>query len=303
MIQILYTGGTIGMVPSSQGLTPNLASFKQALTQHLGQPVLWHHLPRLIDSSQITPVHWRQILAAIDQNAEATIILHGTDTLAYTAAIVSFFAPADHPVVLTGAQLSWFEANSDAPANIDLAMQACQLSGCHIAFGGRILPARSSFKRHTEAVDGFYATTNANTEASTEASTDMTLPSGLLPDIRYRWITPTPGQHYGMVDALDVLILENLGSGQLPECQPLIDQLQQASVVLVTSQCPQGNVDLSRYAANAHLLPVNPIGCGHARREEIIAACYAAFAQSEHPPRAWLTHYFAMRSACKPEVC
>lgn len=287
MIQILYTGGTIGMVPTADGLAPNNEQFKTAVQSFIQQPVRWQSLEPLIDSSQITPSHWQQILDNIDESADCTIILHGTDTLAYTSAILSFFANPDHPIIMTGAQLSWFEEGSDAPANLALALAQPRQPGTRIVFGGLVLPGHSSYKQHTEAHAGFadYPVAPAHLPTSTSK----------LPDLRYRWLTPTPGQSYPSASKVDVLILENLGSGQMPNCPTLHTHIELADLVLVTSQCPQGSVDLYRYAAAAELVRQQAIGCGHARREEIIAACFAAKAVQPKDMHSWLTRYFNQR--------
>ncbi len=276
------------MVPTETGLQPNKELFLSAIDDYVDTDIQWTVLDPLLDSSQITPKNWQQILASIDYKAHATIILHGTDTLAYTAAMLSFFAKPDHPLVVTGSQLSWFEDGSDAPANLDLALLACTTPGCHIAFGDKLLPARTCYKLHTEAFDGF--------AQYDRVEHSHTLVEAIQP-VRYHWLTPIPGQLIPKLDELDVLILDNLGSGQVPESSELKTLLTKAKHVLVTSQCPHGNVDLSRYAANEFLRPYHPISCGRARREEIIAACYAAFSQQESPPGQWLTNYFAIRSA------
>lgn len=287
MIQILYTGGTIGMVPTAHGLAPNSEQFSTAVQSFIQQPVRWKSLEPLIDSSQITPLHWQRILDNIDDTADSTIILHGTDTLAYTAAILSFFANPDHSIFLTGAQLSWFEETSDAPANLSLALaQPCQ-PGTRIVFGGRVLPGHTSYKQHTEAHAGFSHYTAAPMPSLKNAIK--------LPDLQYRWLTPTPGQSYPDASKVDVLILENLGSGQMPNCPALQAHIELADLVLVTSQCTQGSVDLYRYAAASELVRQQAIGCGHARREEIIAACFAAKAAQPEGMHSWLTTYFGQR--------
>lgn len=283
MIQLIYTGGTIGMVPSASGLAPNLERFASAIAQHVSAPVTWQALAPLLDSSQIQPPQWQQIIDAIDLDATASIILHGTDTLAYSAAVLALFLPPSHSVILTGSQKSWFESDSDAPANLDLALSHAGKPGCHIAFGGQLLPGLSSHKSHTESFQGFAAYHRQPPAAFVEAP---------IQPLDYQWLTPTPGQSYANRQPSKVLVLENLGSGQLPNDPDLLELASQAETLLVTSQCPFGAVDIQRYAASEALNKLGSISCGAARREEIIAALYAAYSQTQQSANIWLVEYF-----------
>ena len=88
-IFVLYTGGTIGMKPSPAGLVPDAELAEQALQPYAEQAVFhWHICQPLIDSSNITPQHWTQWLAILQAalpEHDGILVLHGTDTLAYTA--------------------------------------------------------------------------------------------------------------------------------------------------------------------------------------------------------------------------
>ena len=162
-IFVLYTGGTIGMKPSPNGLIPDAQLAEQALQPYAEQAVFhWHICQPLIDSSNITPAHWVQWLAILQAalpEHDGILVLHGTDTLAYTA---NFLALAldngGKPIVLTGAQKPYHAADSDAPANLQTAVSALQNPHLHstvIAFGGRLYPAVGSSKCSTELDQGF----------------------------------------------------------------------------------------------------------------------------------------------------
>ena len=130
-ILILYTGGTFGMTYDAQGV---LIPFDFSL--------ILHHLPTLrnlalqltvvsfdkpIDSSNIQPAHWQALASLIVENYnthDGFVILHGTDTMAYTASALSFMLDGlTKPVVFTGAQLPISEPRSDARENLITALE------------------------------------------------------------------------------------------------------------------------------------------------------------------------------------
>ena len=118
-ILIIYTGGTIGMYKSKNGYAPK----PQFLQQFLDSiPALrdesmpnWKliELSPLLDSSNMTVLDWNRIGLVIKENYEAFdgfVVLHGTDTMAYTASALSFsLENLDKPVIITGSQIPMFE--------------------------------------------------------------------------------------------------------------------------------------------------------------------------------------------------
>lgn len=143
-VHITYTGGTIGMVDSPHGLVPG-ADLEGWLAVLLAGTPLAHtvsvtSLKPLIDSSNATPLSWQAIVddlrthAAADPQA-AFVILHGTDTMAYTSAALSYaLTDLTTPVVVTGSQLPLGVLGSDAAANVTGALRAATsgLSLIHI---------------------------------------------------------------------------------------------------------------------------------------------------------------------------
>lgn len=161
-IFVLYTGGTIGMVQGADGLTPDAGLAQTLMPSENGMVFDWHVCEPLIDSSAVRPDDWRAWLEIVRGRLaqyDGILILHGTDTLAYTANLFALALPdADKPIVLTGAQLPFHAPESDAPLNVQTAAAAFllpDLSGAWIAFGGRLLPAVGSSKVSTESVQGF----------------------------------------------------------------------------------------------------------------------------------------------------
>ncbi|MDO4879316.1 MAG: asparaginase [Neisseria sp.] len=161
-IFVLYTGGTIGMRQDEVGLLhPHAALAGEALPHTDGLKFDWHICSPLIDSSALTPGHWRDWLAILAEKIpryDGILILHGTDTLAYTANILALALHGlDKPVILTGSQLPFGAPNSDAPHNLATAATAFPLNipEVQIAFDGCLFPAVGSSKVSTETAAGF----------------------------------------------------------------------------------------------------------------------------------------------------
>ena len=147
-ILILTTGGTIASIQSPDGLVPGMSS--RQLREHLpqiGQDIaidikeLFH-----IDSTNMTSDHWISIIHAIRDNYESYdgfVICHGTDTMAYTAAILSYMIQdSDKPIVLTGAQKPIGFEITDAKSNLqDSILYASDphSRGVQIVFAGKVI--------------------------------------------------------------------------------------------------------------------------------------------------------------------
>ena len=150
-VHITYTGGTIGMVDSPHGLVPgaDLEGWLDSLLKGtpLARSVSVTSLEPLIDSSNATPLSWQAIVDDLRAHAAADprtafVILHGTDTMAYTSAALSYaLTDLSVPVVVTGSQLPLGELGTDAAANVTGALKAAtsgRLSGVALFFGHRL---------------------------------------------------------------------------------------------------------------------------------------------------------------------
>ena len=127
-ICILYTGGTIGMVPSEKGYVPSSGAFLDLLRAI--PDLYWADMPEwdvvefdpLLDSSDITVREWNQIGAAIAaryDDYDGFVVLHGTDTMAYSASAISFMLEnLSKPVIFTGSQIPLGQIRSDGRDNI-----------------------------------------------------------------------------------------------------------------------------------------------------------------------------------------
>ncbi|MEM6679755.1 MAG: asparaginase domain-containing protein [Pseudomonadota bacterium] len=190
-LRLIYAGGTIGCAGTPLAPLPS-AAFR-ALWEAALVPALpaaaghvWDWLDPALDSSAMGPADWGRladrVLTAAEQGAEGCVLLHGTDTLASTAAALSFLltdldhtgAPAARlamPLVLTGSQRPLFEgealaAGTDATANISAAIEAAGRAQTAplVVFAGALLPATRVAKVHTKA-DAAFACPNEATLA------------------------------------------------------------------------------------------------------------------------------------------
>jgi L-asparaginase len=162
-ILLLYTGGTIGC--EGQPLAPMSA---ERFARNLGDRALLpvgcelRALPQPLDSADMKPADWLDIAAVLLEawtDFDGFVVLHGTDTLAFSAAALSFLLPGvDKPVVFTGSQYPLSAAASDAPRNLTDAIAVAGTPGLRevcVCFAGRILRGNRCVKRSASDLDAF----------------------------------------------------------------------------------------------------------------------------------------------------
>ena len=137
-ILIIYTGGTIGMIedPKSKALAP--FDFSHLMENVPKVKMLDYHIDNIqfappIDSSDMNPEHWQHITSSIARNYDdydGFVVLHGTDTMAYTASALSFMLQGlSKPVIITGSQLPIGEVRTDGEENLITALQIAAAKG------------------------------------------------------------------------------------------------------------------------------------------------------------------------------
>ena len=297
-IYIAYTGGTIGMKRSGAGWQPAPGFLAEQMAempelQAEGMPTYdIHEFESLLDSSNMTPQGWIRIARQIDENYfngyDAFIVLHGTDTMAYTASALSMFlAGLDKPVIMTGSQIPLCQPRNDARENLVTALQIAGddqaprevcvyfndllLRGCRTtkmdcdgfgAFGspnvqplgkiGIYFEYRVAFNRHL-----FRKQASAGPNVPPGAAITA---SGSADCARIGALRLYPGMSMDILRAasappLQGLVLECFGVGNGPDrdCE-FIETLTQASeriAVVDVTQCPSGSVYLGDYATGA----------------------------------------------------
>lgn len=292
-ILIIYTGGTIGMRQSAQGYVPGVG-FKQLMQTQLGQALL-NRLPvfdliefeQLIDSANLTPDHWVSIAQPIIDNwsqYDGFVVIHGTDTMAYTAAALSFMLQnIDKPVIVTGSQIPLLELRNDGQNNL---MTAMMLAGEYLIpevclyFNGKLMRGNRCVKMKSSGLDAFHSPNYpllARADIHIELYESRLLPlpeqseTFICPDFDPRHVAIVPiypgidGEFISLVTCkpnLKGLILHSYGVGNIPDTdRSLMDALRKAANAGITlvnvTQCEYGQVHQDAYAAGSEL---NEIG-------------------------------------------
>jgi len=287
---VLYTGGTIGMQASANGLAP-ASGFEARMREQLANVSVpawrFREMSPLIDSANMTPAYWQRlrtaVVEAVDDGCDAVLILHGTDTLAYSAAAMSFqLLGLPAPVVFTGSMLPAGVPDSDAWENVSgalLALGEGLAPGVHLYFHGALMaPTRCakirSFGRHPFAAlqrNGGVAKAEALPAALDYRQPKALANVGVLPLV--------PGIAAAPLDALlgsgiQALVLECFGSGTGPSDNPeFLASLQRAEengiVVVAITQCHEGGVELDVYEAGSRLRGVGVLSGGGMTREAV----------------------------------
>ncbi len=272
---MIHTGGTIAMVKNSAGVLEP-AEHGDYILQYV--PMIKqlaevdHFFLFQLDSSDINPRHWRNIAETIAANYErydGFVILHGTDTIAYTATALSFLlGNLGKPVILTGAQLPITEIASDGQNNILHAVQvAClPLSEVAIAFGQVLLRGNRTKKFHEASLSPFISPNcpplaefgldlRLAPHCLKRSTTGIKLQADLVTDVTVIKLFPGISNEHvlGMVARRTKgVIFEAFGSGNIPLGKEGIQEaieniLQQDMVVVIATQCIYGGVEYERY--------------------------------------------------------
>ncbi len=284
-IYIAYTGGTIGMKKSEHGYIP-VAGFMETQLRNMPEfcrPEMphftVHEYAPLIDSSDMTPADWQNIADDIKANYDkydGFVILHGTDTMAYTASALSFMLEnLSKPVIVTGSQIPLVELRSDGQSNLLNALHLAAyypINEVTVFFNNQLLRGNRSTKAHA---DGFNAFISPNLPPLIEAginiqvnqiakNTDHKQPfqvSNITPQ-PIGVITMYPGISSEVIrntlrQPVNAMILLTFGVGNAPQNPELLAQLKDATergvIVMNLTQCFSGKVNMGGYATGCAL--------------------------------------------------
>jgi L-asparaginase len=295
-ILIIYTGGTIGMMhdPKSNTLVPydfnNLTQKIPELKQFPCE-IDFHSFETPIDSSNVKPELWIELAHLIEKNYskyDGFVILHGTDTMAYTASAVSYLIDnLSKPVIVTGSQLPIDAIRTDAKRNlittIEIASGKVVVPEVCIYFSNQLFRGNRSEKYTSSKFDAFHS---INYPQLAEAGSTIEYnkaaiasPSNLKFEIRnskfdsnvalikiYPGINPEVIDTTLQTNGLKAAIIETYGSGNAPTDKAFIDVLQKAAergiILLNVSQCPGGRVEQGKYETSIHLKEIGVISGG-----------------------------------------
>ncbi|MBK5004963.1 asparaginase [Pseudomonas sp. S32] len=297
---VLYTGGTIGMLETPEGLAP-AGGFDARMRDHFAlmadaPKVQWtlQELNPLLDSANMQQHNWLAMRDAIVQAVEVAghdgvLVLHGTDTLAYSAAALSFLLLGlPVPVLLTGSMLPAGAPGSDAWGNLCGALQQFEQgveAGVQLYFHGRLLHGCHASKLRSEAFDAFAALPrHRHSERAAELPAALTYRHPRQP-VNLAVVPVFPGLQAAHVQGLlasgvQGVLLECYGSGTGPsDDQALLDTLREARqrgvLLAAISQCPEGDVVFDTYAAGNRLRGTGLVSGGGMTREAALAKMFA----------------------------
>lgn len=284
-ILIIYTGGTIGMKADANGVLCPF-DFSQILSEvpELGKfacKIDYRVFDPLIDSSDVEPEMWAELAGMIRDNYDSYdgfVVLHGTDTMAYSASALSFMLEnLSKPVIFTGSQLPIGVPRTDGKENLVSAVEiasAKRSNGtakvCEVAiyFGSRLLRANRAVKVNSENFDAF---STPNLEALGSAGINIRYNERvLLPpsdkdlivhtrlDTRVSILKIHPGITPALVrdvllgEQTQAVILETYGAGNAPSKPWFLDIVKEASskgkILVNVTQCLSGEVNMGIYA-------------------------------------------------------
>jgi len=300
---IIYTGGTFGMVldKQTQSFIPSDIEYLVDRLPELNALNCSFDLastPFILDSSDIGPQHWVQIANLIEskeQDYDGFVVLHGTDTMAYTASALSFLLNGlNKTVILTGAQIPLGYPRSDARENLISSLQLlihffdneihfCEVaiffrnvllrgnrttkveSEDYAAFESHNFPVLGSLGIHVKLAEHLFLPFNNSYSDCNKMNCNV----AILP------IYPNFGSSYmshffnGLTS--DVLILESYGTGNVPNDKEVLKRIQNCIengvLVLNRSQCLGGVVYQKMYETGNKLEEIGVIGLKDMSRE------------------------------------
>tara|TARA_B100001741_G_scaffold313846_1_gene322681 strand:- start:12903 stop:13907 length:1005 start_codon:yes stop_codon:yes gene_type:complete len=281
-VLIIYTGGTIGMYKTNEGSLrpfdldtlsmqiPELNTFDIDInTKTITQP---------IDSSNMCKEVWIQLVEIIEKeynNYNGFVILHGSDTMAYTASALSFMLEnLNKPIILTGAQLPIGVLRTDAKENIITSIEIASKGNIPevcVYFEYRLMRGNRCTKANAEHFEAFkspnfiylaeagleikyspikYDRTNKNLKVHTNLSDDVLILK-LFPSMKKEFITKVLDMPY------QGIILETFGAGNAPTAKWFLRAIQTAidngKLILNVSQCLSGSVSQGLYETSSKL--------------------------------------------------
>lgn len=310
-VLIIYTGGTIGMKKTEQGYRPaprfldeELHSIPDLSRADFPAWELYEMNP-LLDSSNMTLKEWNEIGRVIYENYEnynGFVVLHGTDTMAYTASALSFILRGlNKPVVLTGSQIPLSELRSDGRDNLItsvlIASEGIANEVC-LYFSGKLLRGNRAMKMSADGLVAFKSpnypllaevgiTVKYNKNALLTHNEGAMLEYLPFNNVPIGVLKIFPGIQFGlfediMTEKLSGIVLETFGSGNIPsgadELLPIIKKaFASGSVITVCSQCPVGTVTLGAYETSSSLKGAGAVSGKDMTTEAAVAKLYHLF--------------------------
>lgn len=334
-VLIIYTGGTIGMKETHADGTLKPFDFRQIEEEvpelhKFAVSVKTHTFDPLIDSSDVEPSLWislAQLIRKRYDDFDGFVILHGTDTMAYSASALSFMLEGlAKPVVFTGSQLPIGVPRTDGKENLLSAVEIAAAKRANgsarvpevcIYFGSRLLRGNRSTKYSAEAFNAF---ASPNYPPLADAGISIRYNENLIRkapgpntglsvqthlDTRVSILKIHPGMTHAVArnflcaPEIRACILETYGSGNALSKDWFIDLLKEADrlgkILLNVTQCESGTVNMDLYATGATLKHAGVLSGGDITTEAALAKLFCLMGRSDN--NQWV------KSMLEKELC
>ncbi|MBW8361187.1 MAG: asparaginase [Kaistella sp.] len=282
-VLLIYTGGTIGMEKDYKTGSLNAFDFGNIFRKIpemnlLECEVSVHPFSEPLDSSDVGPKEWKIIANYIGKNYEkydGFLILHGTDTMSYTASALSFMLKnLRKPVILTGSQLPIGDLRTDAKENLLTSLYYASLyendeaviQEVAVYFEYKLLRGNRTLKYSAEYFDAYQTPNyhllgqsgvhlNVERDFLWRPKTDekFTVDSHISQDVLFWRIFPGMHlEHFSEIPNMKVLILQVFGSGTIFNTEKTQQTLQllrnRGTEIVVVSQCVSGGISFGKYS-------------------------------------------------------
>src|SRR6185312_7239398 len=289
-ILIIYTGGTIGMMTDPQTKVLKPINYEQIMDnvpelERLNCKIQVHSFDQIIDSSNMNAEIWSELAGLIEKNyhqVDGFVILHGSDTMAFTASALSFMLEnLDKPVIFTGSQLPISAVRTDAKENLMTAIEIAKAKKNErsrvpevcIYFDYKLFRGNRSFKYNSSkfeafrspnypilAESGVHLKFSLNDIRHPQDGHQLKVHKNLESDVAvlklYPGISPKVVETILTADVRGI-VMETFGAGNTTTDKWFIELLKKAidsgKVILDISQCKVGTVELGRYETSRQL--------------------------------------------------
>jgi L-asparaginase len=304
-ILLVTTGGTFGMLPDARGF---LRGVVKAVPEINALARVSVTAPFALDSSSMVPAHWTvlaELIARKMDRFDGFVVTHGTDTMAYTAAALSFLLEnLKKPVILTGAQRPLLEIRTDARANLIDAVEVATrpIPEVAVCFGGLVLRGNRARKWSLSDYRAFQspnypvlgeigATLDLHEDRLRKPKGRFRLRTELDPKVLHLRLAPgLAGSSLRGVDLSSVrgVVLEAFGAGNVPildgvEDSPLVTCAKRGVPVMIVSGAEHGTVDLSLYEGGRRAARLGAMSAGDMTAEAAVVKLMVALGRAKNP--------------------
>ncbi len=318
-ILVIYTGGTIGMIKSELGTY--VPSSVDGLLGYVPKrytldiDIIIESFKKPLDSAFIGPKEWLKIAKIITENIDLVdgfVVLHGTDTMAYTSSALSFLLRGlNKPVIFTGAQVPIYDEKSDGAYNFMNALEVASqgvVKEVAVWFDKTLYKGACVTKSDTKSFSGFSSPNHEflatkdkiikyNKDAFDQGGFDRVFLKNIEAEILYLKFLPSINKEIQAKlireNAIQGIVLSVYGSGTVPLIHDdlLATALKEKNIPIVAiTECYIGGVEIGKYGAGSILNDLNVISGEKMTREAAITKMMVAIGnfKNSHEIRSYL---------------